>query len=261
MKKILALALVLLMALTAAACGQKANAPEATPTQSPSEAPASEAPATAAPDGTPSDGEDEPEYDGTWPTLYNIYASRDEGIYSMFTAAVEEQPLLALNILNVIAGDISLAFTATFGSENPASSIEATFSLMGFTDCSYVENGSTYTLTCKDSEGEECIIELKFDAASRTAEYTQFSGGKLAEQLSLLVTDDVVAKQYYSVGEESSNLVCLLGRTNGDCFLSFGEVDSAPTAGLYKNAAYASGDFAQNLGTSMSVVNGKLAVK
>ena len=171
----------------------------------------------------------------TWSTFYTEYAKVEGNISDKISNAIDAEESTNMDYiwaaLNSLNGSIPLAFTYDFftGDETV---IKSTFSIFGYTDISYSENGDTAKLTGKNSDGEDIEYILKYDSNSCTAELTVKTGDSIAI-VSIYCKDNVYAKTYYN--EEETNTYLELYSKGDSIKLSYGDNGTKPES-LYKNA-------------------------
>ncbi len=191
---------------------------------------------------------------GSWSEFYESYVAAMENAYTDIEDNIsEENFMLALNLFNFMAGDLTLAFTATFFDTDPAA-VAMAFSIFGYADIDYSESGDSATVSGTNSSGEPFSYELQYDDSSASAILTCTTNGEVTEVMSICVAEDFYAKTDWTVDYGNVEVVYY---TNGDMYMGWDGEPSSPGETLYKNTSYAtSSSFAQNLTNSMSSVDG-----
>ncbi len=192
-----------------------------------------------------------------WSSFYAYYTERFNKGYEHMEDLSEDLGATMI-FMDLIAGEIDLAFTATFFDKDATTALGIAFSMFGYEDVKYQESGDTAGVTMKDKEGKEVVQTLRYDG-NNSAEFTSTTDGTLEFSLSIAVTDDYVAKTY-TKGDLSYGMHAVIYE-NGD--LSIGVNDSATDAlSLYKNTdAAKDSNFISKMEKQLVIENGKVVKK
>lgn len=242
MKKLAILFLTICLAFTMAACG----------TRIPSD--------TNDTDNGSNNGSDNGSDNGSnassnnWMDFYTSYADAMSNAYDDIEAAItDENFMYAMDLLNFMSGDITLAFTSAFFGGDEAV-VEMTFAMFGSEELDYEESGDTATISGVDSSGVAFEYELKYDASSQSALLTSKENGSVTEIMSICVADDFYAKTYWSADYGNTELVYY---TNGNMLMSWDNAPAPAGDTLYKNVNLATSDtFAQGMANYLNLVDG-----
>lgn len=242
MKKIILFALTVFLLFAISACGIKPPASGGETTTGSNN------------DSSSQDDSSQNASSNDWTSFYDSYSEAMSQAYDNVEVILpEENFMYSMDMLRLINGDITLAFTSAFfsGSEE---GVEIALSMFGHSDMDYSESGDTATLTGKNSDGENFEYELKYDKSSASAILTATSSGEKVEVISIHVDDNFYAKTYWS--PESGNTRAI-SYTNGDFHMCWDDEPAAEGDHLYKNTDFAQdSDFGTGLAHFMSVEDG-----
>ena len=183
----------------------------------------------------------------SWEQLYNAYADVAGDTYDAYS----EKDTTFTSVLNLLYGDIDLAFTNSFFSENAETSVELGFSILGGTSVDYTESGETATVTFVNSDSEKHKYELTY--SGKTAQLVSYTNDVKEYEMSICVNTEFWAKTYTN-GDVDLHIVAY---ANGDTYMDINHSPTAASATLLKNeSAAANPSFATEMTDKYQLVGG-----
>ncbi len=193
----------------------------------------------------------------SWNVFFEAYSDRMGEAYEKFYPAVrdsEEYVHYVNDISKLTDGDALLSSVSVFFPKGSMSgeSVKMYYQILGYSDIDYVENGSTATLTCKNSSGVP--VEYKLQFKDSAALLTVKEDGKLTNVLSVRATEDATAKTYYDLSQNLS--VQALYTAQGDVYLCWELSESAKKNELFSDKKLLNDGFATGMENAVSFVGG-----
>jgi len=231
MKKILIIILALILMLSFVACGGGGKS-----TGGDSGAPAGNSDEPSAPAGKASAPADS----------YQNYIDQKSKAYERLTSKIEENSELALTaglaLLPVVMVDLALLPLTIVGVDGG----EAALAVLGMEGVKVAQDGNTYTITYKDTEGKSITQTCEYDAKSDSIKSVIKDGDKQTMFFEYVYIGGGYASQYYMLNEEEGNYTLITSYFNDSDFVGFGIATAKKEpASIYKNGKLSS-DFIVN---------------
>ena len=205
MKKILIIALALVMVFSLTACGGN-NAGDDAAAPPDKEAPADN---QTEPAGSPSEA-------------YSKYIDVKSAAYERLSTKIGEHDELALTaglaLLPVVVVDMSLLPLTIIGVEGG----EAALEMFGMQGVSVDKDGDVYTVTYEDEEGNKITQTCEFDAKTDSMRSVVSDGSKDSIVFEYVNTGDGYASQYTLYNEEDGQYTLITSFFNETDFVGFG---------------------------------------
>ena len=256
MKKTILILLALCMVLAMAGCSGSAKTPvktaEATQTQTP-------APTVSA----PSNGGSSSAIAGTPSESFSKYMDAKGKAYDRISDKIEDNDELSLSvgltILPITMVDLTLIPLTVVGLDNQAG-ISA-LQILGMQNATISQNGSVYTITYKDNDGNTMTQTCEYDQATDSMRSViKDSKGKEAMFFEYVKVGKGYASQYYMLDDQKNTYSLITSFFDESNVVAFGiaSAKKEPTS-IFKNAALTK-DFVVNKEAYFILENNKLSV-
>ena len=269
MKKPIALALALVLALSLAACGGDSAAPpggdpvSAPPGNTPDDkGTSSESPgnSTAEASQNPSDGSSFAK-PATISDSYKAYSDMKSAAYQSISEKIEQQDSLYLSVgmslLAVVMVDLSFLPLTMIGMEGGMSAL----AILGMNDVDVEQKGDSYTIAYTNAEGEKITQTCEYDAPSDSVRSVITLEGTLYDSLILEYarSGEGYVCQYITQMENGDyDVLSMYFNGSGDVAIGMATTSAQPGS-IYKKAGL-DADFVLNDSSYFLLENGKLTV-
>ncbi len=162
--------------------------------------------------------------------LYSGYTTAKGEMYSNLSDALssnDSTAMASLSLLGVAMVDMALIPVSCFGIGD-----EAAESALGFigTDAQYEENGNTYTVSYKGSDGKTFSLTGVWDAAANSMVCTGSTDGKEDIYAEFRKTSYGYIGQYYMLNSDGTSAVYIITVQGKDGFIGISNDASKPAA-------------------------------